>query len=321
MDTAQKRILLGSNGGLTGIYLAKQFRKMGGFRLYGTDSAELTTGRFFVDEQFNIPNASHPDFIDELVELLEDKHIDYYIPTHSKEMRRVSECADQLRSRSTARFLVSPIDTFHALESKEQSFYSLRDAGIPAPAIITAEPQSYPIIMKGKFGSGSSSVLKLGSAELYRAFKAAKDDVCFFECIEGKEYTTDCVFDTEGHLLAYNMRERVKTIGGAVVISQNSAEFDILPWLRMLESHWTFCGCVNFQFIVRDGVPYFIDINLRFPSGGLPLTVESGINVPEMIIRLMDGEKLAWGDYTADPSVKVMYRYYEEIFSHDTAGL
>jgi hypothetical protein len=45
--------------------------------------------------------------------------------------------------------------------------------------------------------------------------------------------------------------------------------------------------------------------------------VESGINVPEMMIRILNGETIAWGEYTADPKVKIMYRYFEEAFAYD----
>ena len=87
--------------------------------------------------------------------------------------------------------------------------------------------------------------------------------------------------------------------------------------VKKLESNWDFRGCVNFQFIVRENVPYFIDINLRYPSGGLPITVHSGIDVPHIIIRLADGDAINEKEYSINSNVRVMYRYYEEVYGYD----
>lgn len=312
-----KKILIGSNGGLTGIYLAKQFSKMKKYTLLGVDSSKTTAGKLFVDNQYYISNSNAPNFLDELIDLINKEKIDYYIPTHSLEIRKISEFADKLKKRTNTRFLVSPIETFYALENKEQAYYSLSNAQIPTPKLITNEKTTYPIIMKSKFGSGGSSVLKIDNQDIHHAFRKSNNDICFFEYVSGPEYTVDCCFDSTGTLLAHNVRKRIKTTGGAVVITQNATEVNILPWLKKMAAQWTFCGCVNFQFIVQNEQPYFTDINLRYPSGGLPLTVHSGINVPEIMIRLLDGETINQDEYIINPQVQTMYRYYEEVFSYD----
>lgn len=313
----KESILIGSCGGLTGIYLAKCFAKMGGYSIYGADSADLSVGVHFMDRVFRLPAAGDPGFLDALVDLINREKITYYFPTHSKEVRKIALLEQELQRRTNVKFLVSPIETFYKLESKEQACRSLTEAGIPTPRILTEEPVSYPVIMKGNIGSGGSSVIRVDNARVFRAYRETLEDVSFFEFIRGREYTADCVFDAEGVLLGCNVRERIKTIGGAAVICRNTPELDILPWIRKMEQLWKFRGCVNFQCIVQDGIPYFTDINLRYPSGGLPLTVESGIRVPEMMIRLLNNETIRWGEYTVDPKIRMMYRYFEEIFEYD----
>lgn len=312
-----KKILIGSCGGLTGVYLAKCFSGMDGYDVYGADSSEISVGALFMDKHFLLPGAGDDGFIDALVELLNTQNIDYYLPTHSKEVRKIAESENELRARTNARFLVSPIETFRQLESKSQAYRSLNAAGIPTPKMYACEPDSFPVIMKGNIGSGGASVIRIDNVQVYRAYRETAKDVSFFEYIQGREYTTDCMFDADGRLLACNLRERIKTIGGAAVICRNTLDFDILPWIRKMGELWKFRGCVNFQFIVRDHIPYFTDVNLRYPSGGLPLTVESGIYVPEMMIRLLDGETIAWGEYTAKQKKITMYRYFEEAYTYD----
>lgn len=307
-----KNILIGSNGGLTGIFLAKKFSESGKYRLFGTDSADLTAGKFFVDEECKVPSSTDKNFIESIIKVLNDKKIDYYFPTHSKEVRVVSAHEEYIKSKTKTKFIVSPIETFEALDDKEQLYYSLTKEGIPTPELIEGEPTSYPVFMKKNVGSGGSGAQKISEPILYDAYKLLNVGASFFTYIDGKEYTVDCMFDKDGELLAHNCRERVKMMGGAAIISVNHNEIDVTPWLIKMASIWKFCGCVNFQFIWKDNTPYFTDINLRYPSGGLPLTVKSGIDVPTMLIRLLDGEKIVYGEYKADDNVSTMYRYFDE---------
>ncbi len=307
-----KNILIGSNGGLTGVFLAKKFSEIGRYKLFGTDSAEFSIGKFFVNEQLIVPSSTDDRFTESILNVLNNKEIDYYFPTHSKEIRVISANAKVIENSTKTKFIVSPIETFDALDDKEKLYYSLTKAGIPTPRLIESDPDKYPLIMKKNIGSGGSGAQKITERILYDAYKKLNIGASFFEWIDGKEYTVDCVFDGDGKLLAHNCRERVKMMGGAAVISTNHNEIEILPWLMKMSVHWKFCGCVNFQFIWKNGTPYFTDINLRYPSGGLPLTVESGINVPEMLIKLLDGEKIEYGDYKVNDSVHTMYRYFDE---------
>lgn len=308
------KVLIGCNGGLSGVYLAKRLRKLMNFEVYGADCAIDSVGKFFVDKQFVLPMATDKMFVKELINLLKEESIDIYFPTYSKEIRAVAANAKEIRSKTKTRFIVSPIETFNCLENKEDLYFSLKKNGVPTPELIVVEPTKYPIVMKQKLGSGSANFLRVENSQIYQAFRNTDNNKAFFEIIDGKEYTVDCVFDKEGKLLAYNQRERVKTIGGAVIISKNSADFEVFPWLEKLAGCWKFCGCVNFQYIVREDIPYFIDINLRFPSGGLPLTVESGIDVPAILINMLLGTDIFVPKFKSDGKKRTMYRYFEEYF-------
>lgn len=306
------RILIGSNGGLTGIYLAKQLKKFN-VELFGADCSTISTGKFFVDKQFILSNSNSPDFIDELIDLLNSQSIDFYIPTHSTEIRIVSKNEKVIRSNSNCDFIVSPYKTFLALESKRKLSENLASLGIPVPKIIFNSYNNYPILMKQEYGSGGTGLQIIYTEEMRRSYyNYFKDSAVFFELVNGEEFTVDCMFDKQGNLLGYNQRKRIKTIGGAVSITQNYDDFNILPWLKIISNKWHFCGCVNFQYIVKKNVPYFIDVNLRFPSGGLPLTVESGIDIPKLYYNIAKGDVLV--GIQKNNKYKTMYRYFEEIF-------
>ena len=70
---------------------------------------------------------------------------------------------------------------------------------------------------------------------------------------------------------------------------------------------------MNFQYIVRDDIPYFIDINLRYASGGLPLTVASGLDIPRLLLELLDGKVISPLGCCGNDGL-TMYRYFDEYF-------
>ena len=307
-------VLIGSNGGLTGIYLAKQIRKIGGWTIIGSDSSEITAGKFFVDHQIKLPSAQSDDFIVELIKTLNDYNIDAYLPTHSKEIKRVSQCEHLIREKTSARFLVSPSETFEQLDNKRDANENLNKIGIPVPKMIHGLDCSYPIIMKNDVGSGGSGLGRIDNQCVHEALLRTKKNISFYQLIEGTEYTLDCMFSSKGEIIGYNQRERIKTIGGAVSITANSNCFDIWPWLERIASNWVFRGCVNFQYIVNNSIPYFIDVNLRYPSGGLPLTVESGLDIPKLTLDVLMGSEINKKKPIVVDSNLTMYRYFEEIF-------
>ena len=78
------KLLIGSNGGISGIYLAKRYRGIEGIEVYGSDASSDNVGRFFVDRQFVLPPSSDSTFIKSLIDLINGEGIDIYLPTHSK---------------------------------------------------------------------------------------------------------------------------------------------------------------------------------------------------------------------------------------------
>ncbi len=306
-------VLIGSNGGLTGVYLARNLREMPNVQIYGADSSDVTVGKYFVDKQCHLPKAADPQFVEALIHLLKMEQIDIYLPTHSLETEIVAENRKTIQDSVKTKFILSPIETYKELNDKYIANLNLSEIGIPVPKLIREPVEKYPIIMKRRIGSGSKETVMIENSVIHKAYLDTCQDISFFQMIHGKEYTVDCLFDYEGILLGYNQRERVKTIGGAVSITQNNNEFDILPWLRRMATRWIFCGCVNFQYILQNGVPYFIDINLRYPSGGLPLTVASGLDIPKLTVRMLCGEQITAKMCRTQPKCRRMYRYFEEI--------
>lgn len=318
---SEKSVLIGSCGGLTGVYLSKELRKFGKYKILGMDSDKNTIGKFFVDSIEYIPSAKDEEgFLDSLVDICKSNNVTYYLPTHSTEVRLVSRYAELLRDCLETRFLVSSYEAFSALDNKKIAHDNLRKIGVPVPHSydLGHRPtlEDFPLFAKKDMGSGGSGGMLVENVDTFDTLLENNDGFSFFDYVEGPEYTVDCVFGDDGRLLGLNQRRRVKTIGGAVSITENDYSVDSTMWVKTIASRWLLRGCVNFQFIVDpDGLPRFTDINLRFPSGGLPLTVRSGIDVLQMMFAAMDGVIPKSFEAVINPRPGLrMYRYYDELF-------
>lgn len=310
----KKRVLIGSCGGLTGSYLTRQFQKLGCY-VIGEDASERNATRFFLDEFVKLPKAKHEEFLNRLLCTLKDHDVDYYIPVHSQEFRVISKNEQMIRDNWDGKFITTPYETFKLLDNKRIGTAQLKAVGIPVPEMYESisDIARFPVFMKPDTGSGSRGSRKIETRKLAEAYAEIEPDSTFYDCIFGTEYTVDCMFDDQGKLLGYNQRVREKSMGGGAIISRNDYHFDILPYLKRLEAAFVFKGCVNFQYILSDDVPYFIDVNLRYASGGLPLAVASGLNIPQIMLDIFEGNPV--GEIkSCSAEGRTMYRYFEEIF-------
>lgn len=306
------RLLIGSCGGLTGIYLSKQFARFNDILVFGADCSKNNACRFFNERIFELPSASDSDFIDKLIDLLVSENIDFYLPTHSKEISRIAEYEKDIRKRVKTEFIVCPVSTFQALNNKKNAYRNLDIIGIAVPEVYDRKNVvKYPAFYKPNEGSGGSNCRKIICEDDYP--KNSKNGI-LCEYIEGIEYTVDCLYDRNGVLLGYNQRRRIKSMGGAVIITSNDNSFNILPYIKKISDNWVFKGAVNFQYILRDRIPVFTDINLRYASGGLALSVVSGVDVPRALYKMFTNEPIESKEFSSDFKNRTMYRTFEEKF-------
>ncbi len=312
-----KRILLiGSCGGLTGYYLAKLFKQSRpDLQLWGIDSGDPSATSFYLDHSSKCPKASNPvEYFDFLIRYINENEIDYYLPTHSVETLMVSKYEDRIRNNTRVKFIISPYETYRKFNSKIDSYYSFSELGLNVPKLYLSEQDIlFPAFAKPEIGSGSRNSFVLDGILDYKYFKKKYPALVVMEYLDGHEYTVDAVFDNKGKLISYNQRVRMKQMGGATIFTKNEfALIDIYRDLIRLSQKHVFKGVVNLQFILKNEEAYYTDVNLRYASGGLPLSVVSGINLPELLIALLDGKTIDPELYQSDRKNRIMYRCFEE---------
>lgn len=71
--------------------------------------------------------------------------------------------------------------------------------------------------------------------------------------------------------------------------------------MKQLVRDYKPCGQITMQMIRQEstGDDYYIEINPRF-GGGAPLSMKAGADSAEALLRLLNGEKLAFVDNAAE---------------------
>ena len=310
------KVLIGSAGGYTGQYLVDYYTDELGCEVHAFDVNGLSYSHYKCGERFYIasPINDEESFLSWFVETIKMLDIKLYLPTLSKEFELVARNADWLGRQTDCYFIVSPEKAIRLFKDKSVYYPILRSAGIDVPRIVTSPDDAvFPLFYKETSSSGSHNAhVKRTTAELQSAL-VEQAGMCI-EYIEGREVTVDCFVSPEGQLLSFNIRIREKTLGGMVVICRNYIEPRIEPIVRQITTRYRFAGCINMQFMLTDERVVLIDMNTRYPSWGLPLTVESGIKVPELMLCYAEGRTQDKSMYENDGKDRVVYRHFRQYY-------
>ena len=111
------------------------------------------------------------------------------------------------------------------------------------------------------------------------------------EYLEGPEFTIDMLCN-EGRPLAVVPRERVVIRAGVMDRGRTVRDRGLIDLALACAAALEFHGPVNIQCRTLRGVPTVFEINPRF-SGGIPLTIAAGGDLPRMLVDLAHGRVVA----------------------------
>lgn len=310
----KKKILITSVGGLVGTYLTKHLKKTGKYYLVGVDMSFDVPLRAKLDAFYLTSSSKEKKYLDEIEDIIQGEKIDIIIPVSSYDMEVYFR--QEIKQRlQPVKMLVMDYTIHSVLCDKSAGKEFLQKLGIKTPESYEKESEiRFPCILKANKGSGSKNVFFLKQGKDYQYWKGHIKDYTVYEYLEGKEYTVDCLFDEEGKCNGYNSRERVKIDAGGAVISTCVIEEKLEEVIRKLECCGKIKGPVNFQYKLKDGEICIFDFNTRLASGGLPLSVKAGFDIPNRLIRLIEGKKDEFWRLNPEQVGLTMLRYYEEIF-------
>lgn len=265
------------------------------FTVIGLDASQENAARHFADAFFQIPKCTEDAYIEELLRISKETGADLLIPLYEPEFLPLCRHRADFEKIGT-RVLLSDREVIDICNDKRRTQEFFEREQILSPGLT----ECAPAVVKPVFGMGSRGVFAVETQEELEAAKTLSDEYIVQEQIHGVEYTVDVLCDFCGNPVSVVPRVRQEVRSGEVSKSRTEHHEKIIAdtrhLIRRLNTCGTVAGPITVQcFLTEDRGPVFIEINPRF-GGGVPLTIEAGVNYARCIEAFLKGEKPAEED-------------------------
>ena len=193
---------------------------------------------------------------------------------------------------------VAPEAICAAMFDKYLTHETLLERGFPSPPTVLpgTEPESYPVIVKPRQGSGARSIhFAKDAAQAAFFVDYVEEPVMLQRAMGGHEFSIDCLSDLVGVCLSAIPRSMLESRGGESIKGQVLDDPELVELARRVCEGLGFRGPSTIQ-VFRDpeiGIG-ITDVNPRF-GGAFPAPMYAahpGRSYPELIARMAAGERV-----------------------------
>ena len=263
-------------------------------KIYGADMAGTAPALAYCDFTRKVVAMNDPGYIDNLMSICADDHIDLLIPTIDTDLLVLSENKEKFAEVGT-KVMISDPDKILICRDKNNTSQFFVDCGLHAPIPVNDWKEyksGYPAFIKPKDGSSSINAFKIKNEEELEVYAGQVEDYIVQPFVSGHEYTIDIFCDWNGKPISIVPRERLQVRAGEVLKTQICMDKTMIKESKVLCKAFKPCGPMTVQ-LIRDAeeIDWFIEINPRF-GGGAPLSMKAGARSAEAILKLMDGDEV-----------------------------
>ena len=274
-------------------------------KIYGADMAGTAPALAYCDYSRKVVSMKDPGYIQNLLDICRDDHIDLLIPTIDTDLLSLSENKEKFEAIGT-RVMISDPDKIRICRDKNNTSQFFADCGLKAPMPVNdwrKYEAGYPAFIKPKDGSSSINAFRVENKEELEIYAGQIKDYIVQPFVSGREYTIDVFCDWDGEPISIVPRERLQVRAGEVLKTKITMDEDMIRETKDLCKVFKPCGPMTVQ-LIRDfaGVDWYIEINPRF-GGGSPLSMKAGARSAEAILKLLGGEKIEYVTDIADGAV------------------
>lgn len=270
------------------------------------------------DRAIRVPRCDRTEFIDSLLEICLQDHVDLIVPTIDPELEPLSAHAERFREIGTE-VAVSTPTVVRLARDKLRTAHFLASRGLPVPrsallADVMAEPHAWPwpLMVKPRAGSSSIGIRIVSSPDQLAEFDGSPEYLAQ-ELLRGEEYTVNMFFDGAGHLRCVIPHLRYEVRAGEVAkgITRRHVDLEAIAW-ALGEALPGARGALCFQAIVdADDRPVVFELNARF-GGGYPLAHHAGARFAQWLLEETSGRPLSAHNHWHDGIL--MLRYDHAVF-------
>lgn len=247
------------------------------------------------DVVYMVPRVSDPAFVEQLKEICSRESVDLVFPLIDPDIPVLASHRDEIASTG-ARVVVIPERSVRLTADKALISELFTSVGVPTPRMWSIEDATrgdldYPLFLKPRFGSAGQGAVKISDRSELDFHLDRTPDPLIQEFLPGPEITSDVLCDLEGEVLAVVSRKRIEVRSGEVSKGVTVYDPEIVKYCAIVARALDAVGPITVQCILRDGQPYFTEVNARL-GGGVPLGIAAGVDSPKWLLGLVAGRRV-----------------------------
>jgi carbamoyl-phosphate synthase large subunit len=263
------------------------------------DPSPLAPARYAADVRVAPPRIDDAGYVPFLQDLVERYDVRAVLP--------LTDLDIEVLARAELPAFVPPPEVCRQTYDKYEAHHLLLRHGLPSPptCLLEEEPDSYPVMVKPRLGSGARSIHAAASREEMEFFgRYVKEPVMVQRLMDGPEFSIDCLSDLEGRCLNAIPRTMLESRGGESIKGTVIADPELVELGRAVTEAIGVRGPCTVQAFRDPEIGLGItDVNTRF-GGAFPAPMYAalpGRTYPELIVRMAAGERVEphVGDFVA----------------------
>jgi carbamoyl-phosphate synthase large subunit len=290
------------------------------------DPNPLAPAQYAAQVRVKVPLITDPEYVPALAALCEEHGVGAVIPLTDLDIEVLAKAREIMDPPTRLPSLTPSSEVARATYDKYETHLLLGRLGLPSPPTVLPEeePESYPVMVKPRRGSGARSIhLARDAAEkdffvrYVSAPRAGYDSepVMVQRAMGGLELSIDCLGDLDGRCLNAIPRTMEESRGGESIKGRVVRDEELIELGARAMEALQVRGPATIQVFRDPEIGLGItDVNTRF-GGAFPAPVYAalpGRSYPELIVRMAAGESVAphVGEFNAGGTFT---RYYWQL--------
>jgi carbamoyl-phosphate synthase large subunit len=255
------------------------------------DPSPLAPARYAADLRVSPPRVDDPGYVPFLEELVERHGVKAVVPLTDLDIEVLA------RAERLPAFVPSG-DVARATYDKFETHELLLSLGLPSPPTVLPgdEPESFPVMVKPRRGSGARSIHPAADHEEMEFFvRYVKEPVMVQRLMGGPEFSIDILGDLDGRCLNAIPRTMIESRGGESIKGTVIHDAELIDLGRRVGEALGVRGPCTVQAFRDPEIGLGVtDVNTRF-GGAFPGPMYAalpGRTYPELIVRMASGERI-----------------------------
>jgi carbamoyl-phosphate synthase large subunit len=254
------------------------------------DPSLLAPAQYAADVRVAPPRIDTPDYVPFLQEIVREHGVGAVVP--------LTDLDIEVLARADLPAFVPSGDVARATYDKYETHELLLSLGLPSPPTVLPgeEPDSFPVMVKPRRGSGARSIHPAADRDEMEFFvRYVKEPVMVQRLMGGPEFSIDVLGDLDGRCLNAIPRTMIESRGGESIKGTVIHDEELIDLGRRVAEALGVRGPCTVQAFRDPEIGLGItDVNTRF-GGAFPAPMYAalpGRTYPELIVRMARGERI-----------------------------